>query len=222
MRPYRYFADVSSNNGHAELAEYAYHGGTIIAIKATQGQDYLNPLYPHWVNEAHNNGLTVVHYHFCTPEQFGPNNSEAQFFWRHVRPYWRPGDYLAYDIETSGALSWPQLNDYYSARVEQLHNISGHDPLTYGPRVFLTGMGAPAGGLGRRCWLADWVNGWSPVPEGYTRWAQQCSNGVAGPRPHQLAGIGVCDVSILPVRRALVLKARTVRRRRRLNGKAGK
>jgi lysozyme len=208
MRSFQLFADISSNNAGFDAGAYRRAGHRLVSIKSTEGADYINPQHAEWSRRAHDSGVRVMHYHYCRPPERGGDTNESAFFWRVVKPTWRKGDLLAFDLEQTGGKSWEELRLYFARLVTSLTNISGHHARLYGDESFIRSLhpvGLVPGGL---CWEAKWSQESAKLPRGLRLWAKQYTDGVTGPRPHAFAGVGLCDGSLLNLRSALRLLTR--------------
>lgn len=190
-------ADVSSNNGAINVAAYSAAGHTVLAVKATEGTGYTNPFHRRWCDEAHAHRLTVVHYHFARPHH-GDVGGELRNFRAAWRSAWRPGDYLALDLEVN------EGGDVRAYASDFLRALDGfrHPIVLYTYRAFADEHHLI--GLARRLWLAEY----SPPLSNEHHWAKQYTDGANGPAPHHYAGIGDCDGSVLNIGTATVLAAR--------------
>lgn len=201
-------ADVSSNNGTISVANYARAGHVILAIKASQGGSYRNPFHLEQCREAHEFGLTVLHYHFMDPEP-GIEIQIANFRDTYLRG-WRAGDYASFDMEVPGITT-----HLANATLDDFHKKTGHEPVLYSDRGFaesnLKGVVIP----GKRFWMADWSSNPLVLPKQYILWARQYTNGVVGPDPKFYTGIGKCDGSIVTAGVARALYIRKLRTRKR-------
>lgn len=208
MRSFRLFADISSNNAGFDAAAYRRAGHRLVAIKASEGEGYINPDHALWSRAAHANGLRVLHYHFCQPPVEGGHSSEAAHFWRVVKPTWEKGDLMAFDLEVTNDRGWESLRLYVGHQITQLVRISGHRARLYASESFLRSL-APIGLVpGGLCWVAKWSPGDPSLPRGLRTWAKQYTDGREGPKPHAFAGVGRCDGSVLNWRSALRLLTR--------------
>lgn len=213
MRAFRYFTDQYEGNPEPDLERYAHYGHVLYAHKASEGCFHVDKRHAARVQRAHEQGLSVLHYHYCRPDEGKLPKLEAQAFWAAVKPLWRPGDYLALDTE-SGAREWGGPWGVYTPELwNQLHQISGHSALEYGSTDFLRSKLPVRFVRGLRRWEAAYGPrpSWGPWHRPW--WAWQLSDGQIGPQPHGLAGITSGDVSILRLDVALVLRARTARAR---------
>lgn len=205
MRPFRLFADISSNNNGFDAQSYRRAGHRLIAIKATEGIGYINPEHALWSREAHGHGIRVLHYHFCRPPAAGLQSAEAATFWSVVKPTWQKGDLMAFDLETTGGQTYGWLRRYLGTLDTHLATISGHHARLYSGEDFIRSLdpvGEVAGGL---CWAAAYGLQKPVLPRGLRVWAWQYTDGTEGPRPHAFAGVGRCDGSVLNLASALRL-----------------
>lgn len=205
---YRLMADISSNNQSFNAAQYASAGHVAVAVKATEYSDYTNPRYVEWTTAAHEHGLAVIHYHFARPENGNPL-AETQHFWETVKPHFRrPGDYVVMDVETG---SYEQARSWTMAADLELRRISSTHPWIYAPYAYYDGADLRAAA---RCyWVAAWGDREPKARRGDTFTAWQRTDGVTGPAPHSLAGVGRCDVSVINRTFAKQLKRDYDRRR---------
>lgn len=216
MRARRYMADQYEGNAEPDLELYAHYGHTIYAHKATEGVGHVDSRHKARAREAHRLGLTVVHYHFARPDE-GQALWEARNFRGSLEVgVFQPGDYLAIDLERQALNMWAPTYSYLVELYDAIVRETRHDPLIYANTDFLTNLGG-GGWLGkRRIWQADYNLNRGKLPWRTPVWACQFTDGEQGARPHALAGIGECDVSLLRLDVALVLDARFRWRRRRV------
>jgi GH25 family lysozyme M1 (1,4-beta-N-acetylmuramidase) len=216
MKPYRYFADQYERNPDPDLELYAHYGHVLYAHKASEGRYHVDRCHWRRTRHAHELGLTVLHYHYCRPDQRSVPQ-EAVVFWDEARLTFQPGDYLALDFEQLALGMTPiEAAGYIANLAFELAQLSKHDPLVYGSTSFLTANVGRGLLVARRRWEAAYgpKPGWGVWRRPW--WAWQASDGVYGPQPHRLAGIPAGDVSVLNQRTALVLNLRFSRRRRRV------
>src|SRR5215469_5790853 len=77
--------DISSNNHAGERFNFGAAkaaGYDFCYVKATQGDNYLNPYMVADVRDAANNGMFVGLYHYFDPKH-GTPEQQAQFFYRN-------------------------------------------------------------------------------------------------------------------------------------------
>lgn len=186
-------ADLSSNNGAVDLATYSDAGHAVIAIKATEGLDYVNPFHLYQCREAHKLGLTVVHYHFCRPGNDNPIGEIYHFRNTYLRG-WKAGDYACFDLEVNEGRN---VSQYAQTICRQFERLTKHPPILYTyisfAREHLTRITVP----GNRWWIAKYSNGQPKLSRPMSLWAWQYTDGKDGPSPRFFEGIGKCDGSIL-------------------------
>jgi len=214
MNNYKYFADQYEGNGDPDLAAYAHAGHCLYAHKATEGALHIDRRHAARAMWAHESGLTVMHYHYCRPDEHYPRGERA-LFWSQVEPVFKSGDILALDFER-GAVNDRGLTDttYIERFWNDLHGTTGHSAVVYGSTSFLEDNARIGWLRWRRRWQAQYGSEPGRAPWGTAKWAWQLTDGQSGPLPHALTGIGRCDVSLLNPWTALALRARTARRRR--------
>lgn len=203
-RSFRYFADVSSNNGRINIQDYSRAGHCLLAIKATQGSGYVNPYHSEQCKIAHEFGLTVLHYHWLDTSAVGP---QIENFRTTYLPHWRDGDYPGFDAEEEDLTT-----GFINKTLANYKLLTTHDPVGYVPLVKLEGLVIP----GKRLWFPDYnLNQYVPTGNGFKLWSWQFTDGQKGQLPHRCAGIGNCDISVLSRGPALALYIRKIRTRKR-------
>lgn len=216
MQTYKLFADQYEGNATPDFISYAKAGHCLYAHKATEGTRHVDARHVQRTQRAHQEGLTVMHYHFCRPDQHDPH-AEAAHFWRAVKPVLETGDWIALDFEKEGSIPRDLYTpDYIEALYNGIVRLSGEQARVYGSTSFLQECTRRRWLRRRARWQAQWGSrpGWAPW--GTPWWAWQRTDGQQGPDPHSLAGIGPCDISELNRWTAAALRLRTWRRRRRI------
>lgn len=207
MRSFRQFADISNNNASFDAAAYRGAGHVLIAIKATEGATFIDEKHALWARAAHAQGLAVMHYHYGRPDHHPRGNTEAAHFWRVAKPVSRPGDLLCVDLEVHAPLGPHQDAFYLRGFQEELRKVSGHGVIAYTYDGYLEDSSLTLDVPGSRWWVAKY-GGPKPKPgAGRRLWAWQYTDGKEGAGPHEFAGIGRCDGSVLNLRSALRLRA---------------
>lgn len=210
MDPHTLFADIAAVgerafNGHA----YKSAGHKIIAMKATEGVGFTDPGHGPWAHAAHAAGLAVVHYHFCHPDQ-NPVQ-QARHFWAVVEPrYIRGRDRLAADLEIGDPKTAARWLTAFERELARLTHAGPSDQLLgYTYQSYFdqaAAAGAPLELASRAWWIAAWgalMRERAELGHGQFLWAQQYTDGRAGPDPHVFAGVigrapgGVCDGSVI-------------------------
>jgi len=191
----REFADLSSNNAEFNAAEYRNTGHILIAIKATEELNYVNPDHRPWSLHAGLNWVSVVHYHFARPDLGNSPAAEADHFLAAALPLAGWWDYLCVDIERATPEGWQHDPKWSQEFDSQIQRRSRFRSILYANRSTLVLSDEWLVGDNRRVWDADWSNASDYAPRGYTCCFRQSTDGVVGPPPHSLPGIGRCDVN---------------------------
>lgn len=197
-KPAFLFADISSNNAGFDAGAYARAGHLLIAIKATEGNTFVNPDWQTWSIAAHRARLAVMHYHFCTGVS---PIAEAAHLWNTIRLGFNPRiDRIAIDFEQPAISRLGSRGPAYLAELDQqIHKLSGVWSIGY---TFASELSPQLQVHSRKWWVASFGNKWPAgrfrkLPAG-TMWAWQFTDGTAGADgPRGAAGIGRCDVSVL-------------------------
>jgi GH25 family lysozyme M1 (1,4-beta-N-acetylmuramidase) len=193
------FVDLSDNNGTYAAQPYSAAGHLLVAIKATESDDYINSKWRGWVDASHAHRLGVAHYHFCRPENGNPVG-QARYFWDAVRPaYHHHTDRLVLDLETGDQADWPAWLREFDG---ELHRYSTLKAIGY---TFASANLAQLVLHSRKWWLASWG---AEQPSGALRrlpgrqvlWGWQYTDGKVNPAHGATAAAGVsglCDHSVL-------------------------
>lgn len=192
----RYFADLSSYQRTFNAVEYATAGHLLVAIKATESTNYVNPYHRGYSLRAGAEHVAVVHYHFGRPD-LNPNDPEAEADWflRNALLLAGPRDYLVLDLERAVPAGWAHDPAWSRKFDETVRSRSRFRTILYALRSTLE-QGSPTSWLAGepfRNWDPDWSTDPAWSPEGWTLAFRQFTDGVSGPGPHTFAGIGVCD-----------------------------
>ncbi len=206
----RTFADISSDNTRWDAQTYKAAGHILIAIKATEGLTYTNPYHRNWCLHAGLNWVSVVHYHFGRPDLGNSPEAEADHFLAAALPLAGWWDYLALDLERATPAGWQHDPAWSAAFDNQIQRRSRFHTILYGSRSVLEGSDAWLVGGNRRVWDADWSAAPDFAPHGYECVFRQFTDGVQGPEPHSLPGVGECDLN----RMSLAMFAKLTQRQR--------
>ena len=191
-------ADISSNNGFISIPNYSHAGHAVIGIKATEGKGYINPGHITQSSEAHEYGLTVIHYHYF--DVGIPVSEQVANFRNQYNKAWRKGDKTAYDIE---------VGNWNAQQVEKLFRDYSAD-LLYTYQSFYQNQLRGLKFSTKMLWIADY--GGTPSP----CLIHQYTDGKEGSEPHYYSGIGKCDGSSLNsklARECLIRKIKTRKRK---------
>lgn len=191
----RLFADLSSNNNAFAADVYKDTGHILVAIKSTEGVHYINPNHRGWSLRAGLNHIGVVHYHFARPDLGNPPDAEADHFLQTALRLAGGRDYLVLDLERATPAGWKHDPAWSAAFDRYVQDHSRFHTILYANKSTLTQSDAWLVGDVRRVWDADWSSDPDFAPPGYAVAFRQFTDGVMGPEPHHLPGVGLCDVN---------------------------
>ena len=189
------FADLSSANPHFDAGEYKRSGHILVAIKATEGTSYVNPLHRGYSLRAGLEHVGVVHYHFARPDVGNRPADEAEHFLRWALPLAGPRDYLLLDLERATPQGYRHDPEWSQAFDRYVIDHSRFNTILYANKSTLQQSDNWLVNLLKRVHDADWSNDPDYAPPGYKCVFRQLTDGVIGPAPHSLPGIGECDVN---------------------------
>jgi len=134
--------DVSTHQGAIDWSQVAGAGKRFAAMKATEGQTYLDPTYAANHAGARAAGLPTSAYHFAYPLRL-PNDPVIQADWFVQNAAILPGDLVpALDLERTGGLSVAELQDWVGAWLAEVTAKLGVRPMIYtSPSFWKTSMG---------------------------------------------------------------------------------
>jgi lysozyme len=184
--------DLSHHNKSVDLATVKTTEITAIIHKATQGTNFVDPRYQERKAQALKLGFLWGSYHFGT----GVNSiAQADHFLEVVKP--GPQDLLVLDFEENPKGTTMDLLQAHNF-VEHIYNCIGRYPGLYSGIHVKTLVGQKQKDLVlTKCWL--WLSQYGPkavVPPTWDYWTMwQYTDGVKGPHPHSVDGIGCCDRS---------------------------
>jgi lysozyme len=160
--------DVSS---WQNVSQEAAFGHDFVSVKASQGTNYVNPLYAQQLAWARTNGRLVMHYHF---NNMGPWQAEADYFLAHADI--RAGELVSLDMENGAldaasaawALQWMRYVD---------SKVTG-TPVIYLNQAWARFMGVAQPGLRNYpLWIADYSTpAGAPHTCGWSVWTFQQYN----------------------------------------------
>jgi lysozyme len=123
--------DVSHWQGTIDWAQVAASGQRFVISKASEGQNYVDPMYAINKAEATAAGLAFTAYHFAKPDDT-PNDAvlEADHFVDTAQL--APGNLIpALDVERTGGLSQTELTDWILAWLGEVTARLGTKPMVY-------------------------------------------------------------------------------------------
>lgn len=149
-------------------------GYRAVMIKATEGQNYVNPYLAGDADAAHEAGLHIGFYHFARPSESAAGLQAAKFL-RAINTL--PRDIGgALDLEVTGWMSWEQLKVWGQTFLAVIAKEIDTTVL-YSDQYFLNRLdGAP---WGHKLWLAQWTNQSLPSCWAWQR-GQTTVPGIAG------------------------------------------
>jgi lysozyme len=160
-----------------------------IIHKATQGITYTDPTYQDRKNQAIEATLMWGAYHFGVG---GDGIAQAKHFLKFVNP--GPGDLLVLDLEENPqgtSMTLQEAEDFAA----YIHDVTGCWPGLYSGNYIKEKLGNPANTILSNCWFWLAQYGSNPVvPKAWKNWTMwQYTDGIYGPEPHAVNGIGNCD-----------------------------
>ena len=154
------FADLSHHNAAVDLAVYAAAGHTRVALKATEGTGFTDPVFAsRWVL-AGKLGLARIGYHFAQTETTGAIQADRLLAVVADAGGMTARDALALDVEDDDSPTAVGRADEYAAEFCRRMVARGHrSGLLYTGRWYadpagITPADVPAGW--RRLWLSDY------------------------------------------------------------------
>jgi lysozyme len=182
--------DLSHHNGRGIDFNAAKNDGILgVVHKATQGLRFRDPLYEINKAQALTAGLLWGAYCFGV----GADGTEqADFFLDTVQP--DSSTLLVLDFEANPAGSSMDLTEA-QAFVARIQQETGQWPGLYAGQYLKELLGSQPDPILSNCWL--WLAQYGPtaiLPSGWQAWTMwQYTDGVVGPEPHEVAGVGHCD-----------------------------
>jgi lysozyme len=191
-------ADLSNNNGANAYDPIAYRAGghVIIGLKASEGTGFADPDHRRWCLMSGLHKIAVIHYHFGRPD-LSTGADEADWFLHVTAGLLGPHDYVVYDGEraANGAFGLDVL--HCRAFDNRIRERTRFEPLLYASASQLGGAADALGGTNKRDWDANYSSNADTHAPGHTCVLRQFTDGVLGPEPHTLPGVGRCDISIM-------------------------
>jgi lysozyme len=181
--------DLSHHNANVDFAIARNSGLVGVIHKATQGMKFVDPLYIPNHDQATGLGLLWGAYHFGT----GADGVEqAEFFIDTVQP--DDSTLLVLDFEANPQGPSMTLEEA-RAFVTHVNEVTGTFPGLYAGHYLKELLGTADDPVLANCWL--WLSQYGPtpvVPHNWSDWTMwQYTDGAAGPKPHDITGIGRCD-----------------------------
>ena len=191
--PINVVADLSHHNETVDFGKMKAAGIVGVIHKATQGLTYVDETYASRRAQAQDAGLLWGAYHFGVG---GDGSDQAEYFLDVTKP--DDGTLLVLDYEpnlTGPTMSLDQAREF----VEHVGETTGRWPGLYSGHLIKEQLGGvlPPDPQLSKCflWIAQY-NGPRPlnVPPTFRTWTfWQYTDGVHGPVPHSVDGVGRCD-----------------------------
>lgn len=184
--------DLSHWDPAHDYAEVNQDGIVGVIYKATEGSGYTDPTYVQQQQTAKAAGLRWGAYHFATA---APLQSQIENFLRYASP--DPDELFCLDWEDYGSdtMSLSSVKTWIT-EVERALNREGQCVL-YSGNTAKEALGNSVDKfLGeRRLWLCQYGSNpvWQKSWDKY--WLWQYTDGIVGPEPHSIDGVGPCDVN---------------------------
>ena len=182
--------DISHHNGNVDLAKAKLDGVVGVFHKATQGIGMTDNVYNSNRQEAQTAGLLWGAYHFGTKAD---GAAQADFFLSKANA--DSQTLLVLDYEPNGNSTMTM--DQARAFVKRVNEMTGRFPGLYSGSLIKDQLGGkPVDPILSQCFL--WIAQYGPqpknIPQTWPSWTfWQYTDGIAGPAPHSVNGIGPCD-----------------------------
>ena len=181
--------DISHHNGNVNLVKAKADGIFGVIQKATQGRSGKDPTFKSNRTKANDAGLMFGAYHFATGSD---GVKQAQHFLDIVDSF--DNTLLVLDFEANPTGPSMTLEEA-RAFVTHVNEQTGRFPGLYGGHFLKELLGSHRDEVLAQCWF--WLAQYGPtavVPANWPTWTMwQYTDGVDGPQPHEVAGIGPCD-----------------------------
>jgi lysozyme len=182
--------DLSHHNGNVDLNKAVEAGILGVIHKATQGVGMFDSKYEINRRKAKAAGLLWGAYHFGTKAN---GVAQADFFLSKAAA--DNDTLLVLDYEPNGNLT--MTLDQARAFASRVKQVTGRFPGLYSGSLIKQQLGGqPVDPILSQCflWIAQYAPIPSNIPQTWSNWTLwQYTDGVAGPPPHTVDGIGQCD-----------------------------
>ena len=192
-KPINVIVDLSHHNEAVDFVKMKADGIVGVIHKATQGLRYVDKSYASRRRKAVDCGLLWGAYHFGVGAD---GSDQAQFFLKVTKPDQHTLLVLDYEPNLTGpTMALDQAREF----VEHVAEATGRWPGLYSGHLIKEQLGGvtPPDRQLSKCflWLAQY-NGPKPlnIPSTFKTWTfWQYTDGVHGPEPHRVDGVGLCD-----------------------------
>ncbi len=192
-QPINVVIDISHHQEKVDFDKIISDGIVGVIHKATQGLTFTDKVYARRKDQALRAGLLWGAYHFGVG---GDGSDQADFFLSTVKPDAQTLIVLDYEPNLTGpTMTLDQAREF----VEHAEEVTGRYPGLYSGHLIkeqLAGVTTPDPVISK-CflWIAQY-NGPKPlnIPPTFRTWTfWQYTDGVHGPDPHRVTGVGQCD-----------------------------
>lgn len=122
--------DVSQWQGEIDYAQVRDAGIKIVYIKATEGQNFIDPYFEENYINAKSNGLKIGFYHFLVARTEEAARLEARHFVTTIAGK-EVDCKLAMDFESFGDLSVQEINNISEIFLQEVESLSGKNAVIY-------------------------------------------------------------------------------------------
>ena len=192
-RPINVVIDISHHQETVDFVKVKKDGIVGVIHKATEGFTFVDKKYASRKEQAFKAGLLWGAYHFGVG---GDGSDQADFFLNTAQPHAQTLLVLDYEPNLTGpTMTLNQAHEF----VDHINGVTGRYPGLYSGHLIkeqLGGVTTPDPILSN-CflWIAQY-NGPKPlnIPPTFRTWTfWQYTDGVRGPEPRRVAGVGQCD-----------------------------
>lgn len=184
--------DISHHNGSPDLKKARQDGIVGVIHKATQGTRFRDPVYATNRAKAEQSGMYFGAYHFGVA---GDGAAQADHFLRVAQA--NEETLLVLDYEPNKSPQTTMSFSQAEAFVKRVKEKTGRWPGLYSGHLIKEKLGGkPVHPIFSQCflWLAQYATKPTNIPSTWKTWTLwQYTDGVMGPEPHHVAGVGFCD-----------------------------
>lgn len=190
--------DLSHNNGHVNLSQAAQNGILAVILKASEDQEWTDPLLQENALKARNAGLLLGAYHFATGAD---PHVQAIHFLETIKAYAPILPILDFEqntLKSSTSMGTTMTLEQARDFVTDVTYVTSRIPVLYGGYYLKQQLAGKEDAVLSVCPL--WLASYSPqasLPPGFDRWLMwQYTDGRSGNQPHTVPGIGAVDRSM--------------------------
>jgi lysozyme len=192
-KPINVVIDLSHHQEVVDFEKIKNDGIVGVIHKATEGLSFVDKMYAERRDQARDAGLLWGAYHFGVGAD---GSDQADFFFNTAKPDNETLLVLDYEPNVTGpTMTINQAREF----VDHTSEVTGNFPGLYSGHLIKEQLGGtiPPDPLLSNCflWIAQY-NGPKPlnIPPTFKTWTLwQYTDGVHGPEPHRVDGVGLCD-----------------------------